>query len=130
MKYITVILMILMTTFSFCSENSIKKDNISEDDSLTKLKERFLNAYFKTSCLANHGIDPEVSLMPVKKPIPYMESLLESKDPKLNKFIEILASYGFSGFEEFRSIYAQLSANQNFRNEIELKFIDEIKKCP
>lgn len=100
-----------------------------EEDPLKELKEKFTAAYFEITCVANQGIDPEVSLVPLKKPVPFIQGLIEAKDLRLDKCLKILNGRGFVSFESFRDAENRLRFEKAFWQEIEVQFTDQVKKC-
>lgn len=107
-----------------------KKSEIQKVDPLLQLKTRFKKTYFQIACMANEGIDPLSSIVPLKKPFQYLEGLSQAKSPRLSNALEILRENGFSGIEDFKSVEMELRKDKKFWEEIEVKFVDELLKCP
>lgn len=100
-----------------------------EEDPFKELKEKFTAAYFEITCIANQGIDPDVSLVPLKKPVHFLKGLIEANDPRLDKCLKILNKHGFVSFESFRDAENRLRLEKEFWKDIEVQFIEQVKKC-
>jgi len=93
------------------------------------LRDRFETAYFALACMANRGIDPLTTIVPLKKPIDYLDGLVERQDPQLEAVMRILQASGFSTIEGFKSLEARLRADREYWNTVEQRFVDELLKC-
>ncbi|MBM4395649.1 MAG: hypothetical protein FJ087_08160 [Deltaproteobacteria bacterium] len=94
------------------------------------IQARFERTYFKVACMANAGRDPETTIVPLRKPLDYLEGLTAEKSPKLARALEMLRREGFGGVADFRVVEARLRESPDWwNNRIDARFVDELKAC-
>lgn len=93
------------------------------------LRSRFEAAYFEIACMANRGVDPLMTITPLRKPSDYLEGLLERKDPDLSAAQRVLESKGFPSVESFQAVEMRLRADRAYWNGVDARFVDELLKC-
>ncbi len=93
------------------------------------LKSRFEAAYFEIACMANRGVDPLMTITPLRKPADYLDGLVERKDPDLPAALRVLESQGFPSVESFQAVETRLRADRAYWNGVDARFVDELLKC-
>lgn len=93
------------------------------------LKRRFEAAYFEIACMANRGVDPLMTIKPLRKPADYLDGLVERKDPDLAPAMRVLERNGFPSIESFRAVEVRLRADRAYWNKVDERFVDELLKC-
>ncbi len=93
------------------------------------LKQRFEAAYFEIACMANRGVDPLMTIQPLRKPADYLDGLVERQDPDLAAVMRVLQRNGFSSVESFRAVEMRLRADRAYWNQVDARFVDELLKC-
>ena len=94
-----------------------------------ELQERFSMAYFALSCFANEGIDPLMTMNPLRSPLDYIDALIETESPKLEGAERILSRNGFASADLFKMVSLKLKSNRPFWKTIDDRFVDELLKC-
>jgi len=102
------------------------KPAVSAHDSL---KIRFEGAYFELGCMANEGIDPLMTMRPLRKPYDYLDGLVESESLKLETVKRLLNGHGFTSIERYRLAEKRFRSNRSYWQTIETRFVDELLKC-
>jgi len=93
------------------------------------LKDRFEKAWIEVSCMANEGVDPLMTMTPLRKPRQFIEGLIETKSPKLDVVRRILDHNGFSTINLFLVAENRFRADHSYWDRIESLFVDELLKC-
>lgn len=93
------------------------------------LKSRFEATYFEIACMANRGVDPLMTIKPLRKPADYLDGLVARKDPDLAAAMRVLEGNGFPSIESFRAVETRLRADRAYWNGVDARFVDELLKC-
>ncbi len=93
------------------------------------LRSRFEAAYFQIACMANRGVDPLMTITPLRKPSDYLEGLVERQDPDLPAALRVLEGQGFPSVQSFQAVETRLRADRAYWNQVDARFVDELLKC-
>lgn len=108
------------------TEDEPVKPVVSAEESL---KVRFEGAYFALGCMANEGVDPLMTMRPLRKPYDYLDGLIETESLKLDTVKRLLNGHGFTSVELYRLAEKRFRANRSYWQSIETRFVDELLKC-
>jgi len=126
-----LLMSVLLLGFGCASSEKAQKppEKRPEVDQEQVLRNRFETAYFALACMANRGVDPMTTIVPLKKPCDYLDGLVERQDPQLEGAMRILQASGFSTIEGFKTLATRLKADRAYWNTVEQRFVDELLKC-
>lgn len=93
------------------------------------LRSRFEAAYFQIACMANRGVDPLMTITPLRKPSDYLEGLVERNDPDLPAALRVLEAQGFPSVQSFQAVETRLRADRAYWNQVDARFVEELLKC-
>lgn len=93
------------------------------------LKARFEAAYFEIACMANRGVDPLMTITPLRRPSDYLDGLVARKDQDLSAAQRVLERNGFPSIESFRALETRLRSDRAYWNTVDARFVDELLKC-
>jgi len=93
------------------------------------LKQRFERAYFAIGCLANRGVDPRMTIAPLRKPLDYLDGVVQRGGPELDATRRILDENGFASVDAFRTLGIHLRTDRSYWIGLDDRFVDELLRC-
>lgn len=93
------------------------------------LKSRFEAAYFEIACMANRGVDPAMTITPLRRPSDYLAGLVERHDADLPAAMRVLERNGFPSIQSFQAVEMRLRSDRAYWNGVDARFADELLKC-
>ena len=97
------------------------------DDS--NIKQRFKKAYAEIACLANPGVDPDMTVLPLKNPEEFLKTAKKTSPERYSLAKEVLKKYGFFTVNDFLDTMKNLKLDAQYWNSVEDSFLDDLRKC-
>jgi len=102
------------------------RDTQSEMDSI---KSRFRKAYAELTCLANPGVDPQMSVVPLHSPEDFLKNAQKRSPERFSLALEVLKKYGFFTVDAFFDTMRTLKMDAEYWDSVENSFLDDLQKC-
>jgi hypothetical protein len=90
---------------------------------------RFVEAYTRLFCKANHSYDPDSTVSTLREPISHMKRLKEGGSDLLVGYMAVLTDTGFESLGAFDNKAATLRADEAFWSELQTTIMDGMSSC-
>jgi len=116
-----------------CSNNAtiVQKapTQTQEEKNMASIKQRFLHAYTRLACMANPGVDPQMNVVPLKRPEDFLKRVKKYDPGQLALAMEVLKKYGFYTIKDFFDTMHTLKMDHNYWETVENSFLDGLQDC-
>jgi len=134
MKIFLISGLFLMLSVIACSSNDavvVKTQNlqIQKEMDMAGIKARFKKAYAKLACMANPGVDPQMNVVPLKRPEEFLKRVQKYDPAQLSLAMEVLKKYGFYTIQDFFDTMRTLKMDPKYWDSVENAFLDSLQNC-
>jgi hypothetical protein len=127
---IAVVPVLAMSGCASSGEKTSGRDSRDGEESPERLmRQVFESTYFALGCMANPGVDPEMTIAPIRRPSDYLRALEGTGSPAERAALHLLERNGFASFEAFRSLALRLRGDRNYWSGVDARFFEALKKC-